>query len=468
MRNFAMKLIAGAFLLGSASVAQGAEIGVDLTNDLGAITPGVTYNLAQEGDYFTFKPVQSGPITIQTNFTGKQTGLMNLQNQTCFFMFSEYADIFLQMVVNYAENVEGQGWSFIFNVEANKNYVIGYNDLLRGAGPIEFTLTVGDIQAVPSTLNYCYPTPGSSIDLASGFDYLVVGFDQTVTKIAGANLSYTDKMGQPQYISIPSGVNGYSIDVDPYRLRIDNFTQFYSEAKKDADYDFPFYINFENIECGAGPVTSVNLKEGGEFITIGSGSNVSIEYNFIDNVRLLDAVIPNPFYAFWPEGTAAGMAVMTFDSPINMKEAEISLVMGHHIPGASGTRADDDPDPFFSPSYSLNDDNTVLTIDFTGVSYDERLQKTYEEVSLIITGIYGENGLLAIMGGGTEENPAVDNYFLRFIPYVNEAYDPAGIENILAEGESIKGVYNIQGIKVDPDKIQKGIYIVNGKKVMVK
>ena len=44
---------------------------------------------------------------------------------------------------------------------------------------------------------------------------------------------------------------------------------------------------------------------------------------------------------------------------------------------------------------------------------------------------------------------------------------PTGIENIVAENNAIKGIFDIQGRKVE-EITAPGLYIVNGKKVLVK
>lgn len=44
----------------------------------------------------------------------------------------------------------------------------------------------------------------------------------------------------------------------------------------------------------------------------------------------------------------------------------------------------------------------------------------------------------------------------------------SAINNILIRGESIGSIYNLNGTKVDGSNFGKGIYIKNGKKVMIK
>ena len=59
----------------------------------------------------------------------------------------------------------------------------------------------------------------------------------------------------------------------------------------------------------------------------------------------------------------------------------------------------------------------------------------------------------------------------RKLSVKSNGYDPNGIDNVVVENESDNGgVYTIEGVKVsnDTDKLPDGIYIVNGKKMVIK
>ena len=45
--------------------------------------------------------------------------------------------------------------------------------------------------------------------------------------------------------------------------------------------------------------------------------------------------------------------------------------------------------------------------------------------------------------------------------------DSAGVETVVdsVTGETV--IYNLNGVRVNPDNLTKGLYIINGKKVMV-
>ena len=82
------------------------------------------------------------------------------------------------------------------------------------------------------------------------------------------------------------------------------------------------------------------------------------------------------------------------------------------------------------------------------------LEETLEELTT-----WNKIGLKSIYYGGDERHES------NIVWFENPAYNPTGIANINADKEQ-KVIYNIAGQRVQ--KLQKGLYIVNGKKVAVK
>ena len=51
---------------------------------------------------------------------------------------------------------------------------------------------------------------------------------------------------------------------------------------------------------------------------------------------------------------------------------------------------------------------------------------------------------------------------------IDDGTDPDAIQDVMSSGSSVVGIYDLQGRKMANDKLPKGIYIVNGKKVIIK
>lgn len=461
MKKLSYLKLASLMLLGGMALSsQAAEIGADLTNDKGEAVAGSTvYSLSKEGDYYTFTPTTTGDITVQTNYTGNVSALMYQPTGVSYFFFYAYEDIFIQESVGAYTLVEDEGWSFVFNVKANTEYVFGYNDLL--GSPIDFTITLGNENEVPATLTYVYPTAGTYFDQAININDFTLEFDQSLKSVGSVYLSYTDTNGQAQKATVPAGPEGYVIESQILIIRIANVNNIFYNMKKQADTSSPFYLVIEDCQGGGGPVTSAKLNQGQDAVTV-TGNNISIEYNFVDNVRLVSAQFPSTFYASWPEDYDGGTATLTFDGPVKPK-ATVSVVLGEHYFGDTGGGDDEDPDPSFEPKYSFNSDNTVMTIDFKGIDYGAAAFKPYSYVTVMVYSIFGEDGTQVIMSGGTDENPTIVPNLSKIIPFVNSS---AGVESLLADPSANGAIYDLQGRKVNNPT--KGLYIVNGKKVVVK
>ncbi|MCH5239687.1 MAG: hypothetical protein J1F38_05650 [Muribaculaceae bacterium] len=93
-------------------------------------------------------------------------------------------------------------------------------------------------------------------------------------------------------------------------------------------------------------------------------------------------------------------------------------------------------------------------------------------VEIIIAGEYDDTYEL---NGVSATDPIRENPFevglyqenTTFIVSIVEVEDSTGVDSFL-NGNKEGEIYNLQGVKVDANKLSKGIYIINGKKVIVK
>ena len=462
MKKTFTKFTLASLMMAGALGMNAAEKGVELTNDLGEITPNETYTLAAEGDYYTYTPAENGPVTVQTYYTGSISNLLFTGNSYSYFIFYSYADIYLQQDVAYTM-VENVGWAFTFTADTDHEYIIGYTELFPNIDDFEFTLSTEKLQ-VDATLTYCFPEPGTPFDEGLGINDVVLEFDQPLESVENVYLSYTDKEGEVQTINVPSGDEGYELNNQLMIIRIANTNNVYNTAKQNADYAYPIFVNIDGLMCKAGPVGAVNLHAGNEFVTIGENGNISIEYELMDAVRLVSVEWPEAIYSYFPEGSEAGLATLTFNGPVTAQAAQISMIMGMHYRGsASG----EEVDPYWNIPIYLNEDRTILTVDFTGIDFGQSLVSDYTEVTVMISNIKGENGMVAIL---TPDESSFVSTLDKFLPYVDEPYEGEtdAIESLINNESNENVIYNLQGVRVNPNNLSKGLYIINGKKVMVK
>ena len=46
--------------------------------------------------------------------------------------------------------------------------------------------------------------------------------------------------------------------------------------------------------------------------------------------------------------------------------------------------------------------------------------------------------------------------------------DKTGIDVVTSEAQTAEGIFTLTGVRIDSNKLQKGVYIVNGKKQIIK
>ena len=143
----------------------------------------------------------------------------------------------------------------------------------------------------------------------------------------------------------------------------------------------------------------------------------------------------------------------------------------------------DDYDMYFVTSFvgnevgALNNGGIVLTIADDG-------QSAKLNCGSYVGGKYPEYLILRDMNGGNEAinfvlnadgSVSVDDFFVQHMNYETNATSPAvlyggvttNIENIVVENDVVEGIFDMQGRRVS-EIVAPGLYIVNGKKVLVK
>lgn len=352
------------------------------------------------------------------------------------------------------------------------------NDFFKGG--LLLALFAGALSAQAVEVSEIVPTPGTVFNYGE-FQEISVMFSGAVKVEGSSYVTYTDKSGtvvthdfEFPYVEM-RGDQRYDVLLNyAYYEPSDNvtFPPYYDTMLDEADFSKGFTVTVENIE--AVDESALTLADGIENVTIENGT-VTIAYQMELGPTVVNQEIPKVFYTFWPEGSGAGNAVIIFDQPIATVETA-QIQMGHQTWG-SETAGGDDPIPYFNFTPVIN--NQTVSVFMDGVDFQELADKfvkndlsVYTEVTFFLHGIYGTNGLPYRANG----LPVLVNY----IPFENEPYpgdeptpdDPTtGIGSLLNSefnGDAMHKIYNLQGVEVNPDNLSRGIYIVNGKKVVIR
>lgn len=408
-------------------VAHAITIGTELTTDKGTIQPGTTYTLAK-GDYYTYKVEEAANITIQTNYTqasiNDKIGWKDNFSLSTYFSFYLEGDNQASQLNPAAGEKNDTGWVFTYALTSGQTLIIGYpNALTDMTVGFNFYIPAEKADPVPSKMTACTPEPGTVFDPGLGINDVNMDFDQKISSIEKVVLAYTNQQGSSQEVEVPSGTTGWEIVYgreDKVVVRIANTNNVYNTAKADADGSKPYYIKMYNVQAALGPVDGTTSFAGSKYVTC-ADNNISIEYNFADPVTMQSYKLPETFYSYWAPGETAGMGSFTFDGPVDMSKAVVTLTMGKQVRGSQSSG--DDPDPFWNVPYTLSEDKKTLTLNFTGIEYKWSNTKSYDQVTFGMSGVYGENGLVADFSGV--------GYFDQYIPFVNETYGNVEIpENI--------------------------------------
>ena len=302
------------------------------------------------------------------------------------------------------------------------------------------------------------PAPGTA-----AFDYntywdIQVFFSSKIS-YEGATFAYNDEV-----VDLTSTYTDIIRDEDCIVLRISNpsLANNYVQQAVEAGAS-SFTVSILGVESNGEPVNANNMNN--NMISVDNGT-VSITYNIESPAKYLpdESTWPETFYEYWEPGDPDAMIVLVFSQPV-IEVYEPSVIMAHAVPN-SIVGGDD------LVSYELEaeivDGNVV--IDLSGV---HRPGNT-KEVTVYITSVTCENGMPANMTNGVN--------LLQYLPYVNTAApsepgnpdnpdhpdDPNGIESIISDSNGVKAIYDLNGRKLKEGATGNGIYIIDGKKVVVR
>ena len=210
-----------------------------------------------------------------------------------------------------------------------------------------------------------------------------------------------------------------------------------------------------------------------------AGSNCGTEggYNFnLEPVTELPVTVTAARYAtfFAPVAVTVPSGVTAHTVTINGEWATLTAIEGGVIPANTGVVLQGEAN-----TYNFAVTNTTATVDsdLTGTA-----AATYITADAYVLGYINEEGALAEVGFGkavTEgqaEGTFLNNSHKAYLP-ASKANGAAsysfrfeggttGVEEVKTENGEVKAIYDLTGRQVNA--VERGIYIINGKKVLVK
>lgn len=435
-KNFTLKTMAMATLLTAGAFTANAQ---------NVIEEGVAFSPKSEAIY-TFTPSVTGNLTVEVgsylyymwgNFWGT-------------FLYSDEA---LNEPVSISGSVEvsERQTNYMFKgLEAGETY---YFMQYNYDGNVPFTFKMSEASASSEFVTDVFP------NTRSNFNYVItkemqISASGGVSGFGNVTLSYGDKEIPLDAQTYGIGLNGPST---AYFLQIgSNTNSEFSKLIAAIAYDGAesFTVTVTDLKAGGNPVVSNESGQAG--VTVDNGT-VSITYELKPAPLMLqdETYWPSTFYSYWEAGDKDGIAVLKFNQDISSVD-EIQLIMGHVIYNSQTENV-----------YAVYDmkgktqiEGNTMSIDFTGV--ERYATGKADDITVTVSNIIGTNGMPVDMAGYGETNVLM----FKYIPYSNGAY--TGVASIEEATKGNAEVYNLQGVKLDKSNLKAGLYIINGKKVVIK
>lgn len=317
-----------------------------------------------------------------------------------------------------------------------------------------FTFTLSELTGV--TLVDVVPTPGMAFDYEGDYGAgVILTFDPAQVEFTKASITYTPAGSKTPQIIILENEEGAIGENAAYEYKAGQWTfqavpLYFAKSEKGTDLTLTLEnVNYNGIELVASALnnTAVVVKDG----------NVSVTWTrpAVD-MSIVSESWPQTVYSNSANGDSALIATITFNENIISKPSA-SMVFGSQVWGSGS--AGDNPDPGMDLPCSVT--GATITVDMSGINFGSLYStgsKTYNEITVFIGNIIGADGQKF-----NQKNPGI----AKVIPYNNNA--TSGVNSLESEAAETP-VYNLEGVKVGNslEGLSKGIYVVNGKKVVVK
>ena len=344
--------------------------------------------------------------------------------------------------------LDGYDYGFYYEMSPDQQYYIAL-PLESYCQAKQVYITWEEIEVGDVAITDVFPEPTLEPYDYNMYQEIIVTADQSITSFDKVFFSYLEEemeLPKGSYVGL-NGPNDHRIlQIKISAIGMTNYAEIAAKAGADN-----FSIKITGLLAQGVPVTEKDIENPEVLVDNGT---VILNYACEEAPSYMasESIWPETFYSYWSTGNPDGIATLVFDQPI-LSVGSANVVMAYAEPGAVGGEGE-------VQSYNITpriDGNKVI-LDFTGVV---RLSDT-SQVTVGVENVIGENGLTATMTPGS-----VGLY--KHISYVaTEApEDPSALESILKENET-QVIYNLNGVKLEKNKLIPGVYIINGKKVLVK
>lgn len=443
--KIAFSLLLGAVSLFSAHVSAAVPNPIPTADELPVFSQFDTQiSIPSYADREIYKwiPEANGELNIYYNGDPETLFIGTTYDDEDYTVFENW------MIVNSAieDSIEGYKYGYNYQITKGATYYISLPLVnFNSASVAYFEWIPGSAESEPEGVLSVNPMPEEDVNFEyNTYTDITLWFNGLVTNFGEATLSYNE---ETITLKRPSQITTNVIPDKYIKLVISDLI---SEIAEEGAKNFTITIN--DVTVNGDPVTE-NFTEN-SLVTVDNGV-ITLTYSIdMSPVYLAeDSLWPSMFYSFWPEGDPNALAVLEFSS--NIKSVDyVSVIMGQTFPGnISETEF---------PEYPLTPviEGNKIILDFAGVV---RLADT-STVTINIMHVVGENGLTASLG-------TYGTIMCKYIPYSAEEapQDPSAITT-LPESRTTGPVYNLHGVKVADslNGLDKGIYILNGKKIILK
>lgn len=393
---------------------------------------------------YKFNPETIGVLTFYTQCSGDMPVFLS----TTYYS-DDYTVLRDQYRGDFVEDLpEGYNFGYATKLTPDNQYYISIPpDNYNYASKVMFTWEA--LESEPTALTVVTPAPTDA-----SFDYItnnqiIVETSEGVSSFGDITISYNDVTEKIAGNHLSGPPSKYLLVVAIAEIGAPNYAMQAAEAGADS-----FTITISDLYANGVPVTGNNT--GNENITVDNGT-VTITYPVAKALNYLPAesTWPSLFYSYWEEGDESAIATLVFDEPVQ-KVDQVTVTMAQLVQGSEG--GDEVVNSYFVDNITI--DGCKVYIDFSGIEY----YGNTKTVTVIVMNVTGVSGLPANMGGG--------NLLFQYLPYTSEVApeNPGTSVGSLATDLKDAAIYNVNGVKVNGnvENLPSGLYIINGKKVMVK
>ncbi len=283
--------------------------------------------------------------------------------------------------------------------------------------------------------------PGSILSVTSGFDELLIYMNQAV-KASSATMT-VDNSGTTVNLGL-TDVYSTTLSVN----YVDALLKLMDDGTVKGGEDLTISLRGVMTESG---------------LLYDNGNDLVLKYKAPTvPLKLVSINLPNPFRSYWEEGKG-GILTATFNAPVS--QVEYTLTYGDPEPESTDRYVETGSNLNPNSPAKVTVEGNEVTINFSGYhrAPEDMLEATsiYNDVSIKLIA-YDANGQLGV---GTDQGTL--GSYTYVLPYQNDF--PTFINETMAADPEATTVYSVDGRRIENVKeLNKGLYIINGKKVLVK